>query len=71
MSIPITDEVLDYISRYGGMCRDCADVGPICPNSGLPCAGADKAIRHVIKAYNYGIEHGFLKTEHTANKDAV
>lgn len=27
------------------LCRDCADFGPICPNSGRPCGGTDAAPR--------------------------
>lgn len=58
--IPLDDKVVSYILRYGGRCRDCADQNGICPGSGLPCDGAEKAVRHVISAYNYGVEHGFL-----------
>jgi hypothetical protein len=59
--IPLTDDVLRYVSRYGGMCRDCADEHGVCPNSGLPCDDPrDKAIRHVITALNYGFGRGFL-----------
>lgn len=61
-AIPITKEVVSYIARYGGRCRDCADNNGVCPNSGLPCGEADKAIRHVLRAYNYGVENGFLKS---------
>lgn len=61
--IPATKEVVDYIARYGGKCRDCADqVSDVCPNSGLPCGNVDKAIHRVIGAYNYGVKHGFLKS---------
>lgn len=59
--IELDGAVVDYISRYGGRCRDCADEDGVCPHSGLPCGNAEKAIRHVIKAYNYGISNGFLK----------
>lgn len=59
-SIPLTDEVIGYIGRYGGFCRDCADENGICPTSGLPCADRAKAIRHVITAYNYGVTNGFI-----------
>jgi hypothetical protein len=58
--IPLTAKVIDYIARYGGRCRDCADENGVCPMSGLPCGGENKAIRHVIEAYNYGIKHGFI-----------
>lgn len=35
-------EVPDYSTwpDEGQKCRDCADFGPICPNSGKPCGGA-------------------------------
>lgn len=59
-AIPLTKDVIRYISRYGGQCRDCADENGVCPSSGLPCGGAEKAIRHVLSAYNYGIKNGFL-----------
>lgn len=59
--IEASDEVINYVARYGGMCRDCADEDGVCPNSGLPCRGSDKAIRHVINALNYGFWHGYLK----------
>jgi len=57
-----TDEVVGYVMRYGGMCRDCADENGICPRAGLPCesAPARKAVRHVIEAVNYGLRHGYL-----------
>ena len=57
----VTDEVVEYVSRYGGRCRDCADENGVCPSSGLPCADPTKAIRHVLNAYHYGIKHGFIK----------
>lgn len=61
-SIPATDETVEYVSRYGGRCRDCADNFGTCPGTNLPCVPADahKAIRHVLNAINYGFEHGFL-----------
>lgn len=60
--IPVTEEIVGYVARYGGRCRDCADTtyGPICDGAGLPC-GERKGIEHVLKAINYGFEHGFLK----------
>lgn len=61
-AIRVTDEIVDYIARYGGACRDCADEDGVCPHSGLPCADRDKAIRHVLSALNYGIVHGFIST---------
>jgi hypothetical protein len=61
MGIPVTKQVVDYIARFGGRCRDCGDHDRICPQSGLPCGGHETAIRHVLNAYNYGVENGFLK----------
>lgn len=58
--IEITEELIRYIVRYGGSCRDCADEAGVCPSSGLPCEGADKAVRHVLTALNYGSKHGYL-----------
>lgn len=34
MPIPVTKEVVGYIARYGGRCRDCADRDGVCPSSG-------------------------------------
>lgn len=59
--IKVTQDLIDYVTRYGGRCRDCADERGVCPSSGLPCAGAEKAVRHVFAAYNYGVENGFIK----------
>lgn len=61
--IPLDDETVSYILRYGGRCRECADnPSQICVIGGLPCNvdAARKVIRHTITALNYGIEHGFL-----------
>jgi hypothetical protein len=54
-------ETVDYVSRYGGNCRDCADHRGVCPVSSLPCENRLMAIRWVIDAINYGFAHGFLK----------
>ena len=51
---------IDYIDRYGGFCRDCADEDGVCPSSGLPCGGSKKAIRHVLTALAYGVNHGYI-----------
>jgi hypothetical protein len=59
-SMAFTEEHAGYIKRYGGRCRDCADENGVCPSSGLPCGGADKAIRHVLGALAYGVNHGFV-----------
>lgn len=53
---------IDYALHYGGRCRDCADADGVCPSSGMPCdpAEARKAAGHVLKAWKYGIEHGYM-----------
>ena len=56
----ITDEIVDFIARWGGRCRDCADENGVCHSSGLPCGESKKAIRHVLTAYFYGLENGYL-----------
>lgn len=55
------DEVIDYINRYGGHCRDCSDENGVCPNRGLPCGDSKKAIRFVLEALAYGLNNGYLK----------
>ena len=55
------DEVINYINRYGGNCRDCADENGVCPSRGLPCADSKKAIRFVLEALAYGLNNGYLK----------
>lgn len=56
-------DVVGYVMRYGGMCRDCADADGVCPTTGMPCdTGQRKAvIEHTIKALEYGIKHGFIE----------
>lgn len=60
--VRITDDVIDYVLRYGGRCRDCADADGVCLQSGLPCDvdDATRAIHHVLRAINFGIANGFL-----------
>lgn len=58
--LAFTDEHVSYIAKYGGRCRDCADQDGVCPSSGLPCGGSDKAIRHVLSALAYGLNHKFI-----------
>jgi hypothetical protein len=59
--IPFTDDVVRYVGRFSGQCRDCADEHGVCPSSGLPCDERhEKAIRYVITALNYGFGKGFL-----------
>jgi hypothetical protein len=57
----MSDERVSYVLQYGGRCRDCADEDGVCPYSGLPCAGAEKAVRFVLGVLDYGYSHGFLK----------
>lgn len=59
--MPARDTVIDYVLRYGGRCRDCADENGVCPSSGLPCSSARRAVEHVIDALAYGVRNGFLK----------
>ncbi len=54
------EEHVSYIARYGGNCRDCADASGVCPNRGLPCADSRKAIRFVLDALAYGLNHGYI-----------
>lgn len=63
IEIPMDEETVRYVSRWGGFCRDCADMADegVCPYSGLPCGDRDRAVRHVIEALNYGYKHGYLK----------
>jgi len=51
---------MSYVRRFGGICRDCADVAGICPRSGLPCDGDKKAIQSVFDALAYGVGQGFI-----------
>lgn len=55
---------IEYVLRYGGRCRECADtrVDGICDHSGIPCdvKTARKAIAHVISALRYGVAQGYL-----------
>jgi hypothetical protein len=51
---------IDYIARFGSRCRDCADDGPVCPNTGIACNGYEAAARRAVTALNYGWKHGFL-----------
>lgn len=66
-------DIVGYVARWGGNCRDCADENGVCPNSGLPCGGARKAIEHVINALQYGVLHGYVSnplTERTETDEA-
>lgn len=64
-------DVAGYVARWGGNCRDCADENGVCPNTGLPCGGARKAIEHVIRALQYGVEHGYIASPINAASDAA
>lgn len=57
-------DTIDYVMRYGGRCRDCADENGTCPHSGLPCDtdAASKVIGFVLRAVDYGRRHGYLTT---------
>jgi len=67
MDNPTTDAdaiLVDYVLRYGGRCRECADakVWGVCDHSGIPChlESASKAVRHMLSAIRYGVKHGFI-----------
>jgi hypothetical protein len=66
-----TEEHVTYVQRYGGRCRDCADENGVCPNSGLPCGGSEKAIRFVLRALAYGIEHKYLSNPFSVTQPAA
>ena len=67
-ALTFTSTHIDYVARYGGRCRDCADESGVCPGSGLPCADSRKAIKHVFDALEYGVKNGFIKSPVTARK---
>ena len=58
----MSDDMIGYISRYGGRCRDCADNNGICPYDSLPCEPAqrEEAIKHVLSARAYGLKHRYI-----------
>lgn len=57
------DDPIEYAIRYGGRCRECADsaIWGVCDTNGAPCDPAvfRAAINHALKAWTYGIAHGF------------
>jgi len=59
---------IDYALHYGGRCRDCADADGVCPSSGIPCdpSEARKAAGHILKAWSYGIQHGYMENPFSA-----
>jgi hypothetical protein len=56
------EEIIEYVSRFGGKCRDCADENGVCPHSGAPCDTDQRRviIAKTIEALRYGIEHRFI-----------
>ena len=58
---PVQDDIVGYVMRYGGMCRDCADMNGVC-QSGQPCDTDQRraVVRHTISALAYGIKNGFI-----------
>jgi hypothetical protein len=64
---PVGDDLIGYVQRYGGMCRDCADMDGVCQN-GQPCDTAQRraVIKHTIAALTYGIKHGFVANPFTS-----
>lgn len=67
-ALAFTATHIDYVARFGGRCRDCADESGVCPGSGLPCADSRKAIKHVFDAIEYGVKHGYIKSPIAARK---
>ncbi len=63
----MTSEIINYVGRYGGSCRDCADNDGVC-DRGTPCDPKvfRAAIEHTIKALDYGIKHGFIENPFTS-----
>lgn len=64
--VPITPEVIRYVQRYQGTCRDCADEAGHCPRNGIACGDSEKAILFVLEAINYGVSHGYLAAPQAA-----
>jgi hypothetical protein len=54
---------IEYVARFGGMCKDCDYAHGRCFVNGLPCETDEKrkAIRHVLTAVMYGLKHGFIQ----------
>lgn len=55
---------IDYALHYGSGCRDCADaaVRGVCDLNGTPCNPQvfRAAVKHALKAWEYGIKHGYM-----------
>lgn len=56
---PARDALIDFLVKYGGRCRDCADEAGFCPRSGIGCGQREKAADYFVSALEYGSEHGF------------
>lgn len=52
---------VDYAMHYGSGRRDCAESFGTCSN-GTPCdpAAFRAVVEHTLKAWAYGIKHGFM-----------
>lgn len=61
---------IDYAIQYGSGCRDCADarVRGVCDLNGTPCNTEmfRAAVKHAMKAWTYGIEHGYMDNPFSA-----
>jgi len=57
------NQIIDYVMRYGGRCRDCADEDGVCPTNRTPCEPKVKraVIEHTLKSLEYGLSHGFIE----------
>jgi hypothetical protein len=53
------DQLIEYLMRYGGRCRDCADNHGVCPLTGIGCGESRRAAEHFVKAMEYATKHGF------------
>lgn len=64
---PVADDLIGYVLRYGGMCRDCADMDGVC-QSGQPCDNDQRraVVKHTIAALAYGIKYGFIANPFTS-----
>lgn len=58
--VKFTEQHIQYIERYNGRCRDCADENGVCPSSGLPCENSKKAVKSVLDALSYGVNNNYL-----------
>jgi len=60
-AIPAEDDsAVQYVLRFEGGCRDCADEAGVCPRDGLPCRDRAKSIAFVLRALRYGVQNGYL-----------